>query len=255
MSQDFGDIGNVVADVSTLGMTAGMRGAKAQGEAAMANLAQQQADRALALKYAEPSPEELKALNSAVATNEAEIARKTKLLESADPALMEAGKQALQLLRGEEAKTIAPLRNNIAKQESELRAKLQAQLGPGYENTTAGIQALQAFNEQANGAIAGAQQNALGVLLGSAQTTSAQNGLQNNIANSGALAGLFGNINNRQVSAITGAPITNAGAPFVGDIAGAAANQQFVGNAIQVGGLIASGGVSGLGGLGKKIQV
>lgn len=246
MGQDFGDVGNLALDVSTMGLTAGMRGARAQGEAAMANLNQQQADRALALKYAEPSPEELAQLNRGIALNEAEVARKEKILASSDPAIIEAGEQALKLLRGEEAKTLAPLKSNIAKQESALREKLAAQLGPGYENTTAGIQALNAFNEQANNALSGAQQNSLAQLLGVAQDSSARYGTESNAKTAGGLASLFGNINNRRISAITGAPITNAGAPFVGDIAGAAANQQFIGNAIKVGGIVASGGLSGV---------
>lgn len=246
MGQDFGDVGNLAADAMTLGATAGMRGARAQGDAAMASLAQQQADRALALKYAEPSPEELAQLNRGIALNEAEVARKEKILASSDPAVIEAGQQALKLLRGEEAKTLGPLKSNIAKQESALREKLLAQLGSGYENTTAGIQALNAFNEQANNALSAAQQNSLGQLLGVAQDSSARYGTESNAKTAGGLASLFGNINNRRISAITGAPITNAGAPFVGDIAGAAANQQFVGNAIKVGGIVASGGLSGM---------
>jgi hypothetical protein len=185
-------------------------------------------------------------LNRGIALNEAEIARKEKLLASSDPAIIEAGQQALKLLRGEEAKTLAPLKSNIAKQESALREKLMAQLGPGYENTTAGIQALNAFNEQANNALSAAQQNSLGQLLGVAQDSSARYGMESNAKTAGGLASLFGNINNRRISAITGAPITNAGAPFVADIAGAAANQQFVGNAIKIGGIVASGGLSGV---------
>lgn len=241
MSNDFGDIGNLAVDAMTLGATAGMRGAKAQGDAAMATMAQQQADRAQALKFAEASPAELAQIERGIALNESDIARKQKLLDSSDPALIESGTQALKLLRGEEAKTLAPLRADLDKQEQALRSKLQAQLGTGYENTTAGLQALQAFNEQKNNALSGAQQNALGMLLGVAQNTSKNYGMQSNIANSSALSQLFGNISGRQVNALNGNPI-NAAAPFVGDIAQAGANQQFIGNAIKVGSAVASGG-------------
>ena len=242
MSSDFGEIGNLVVDTATLGATAGMRGAKAQGDIANAQLAQQQADRGLALKYAEATPEELAQLNRGIALNEADIARKQKLLDSSDPALIEAGKQALGLLRGEDAKVLQPLRNQFDQQEQTLRSKLQAQLGAGYENSTAGIQALEAFNQQKNNALASAQNQSLGQLLGVAQNTSANYGTQANIANAGTLGQLFGDINKRKVSAINGTPITGAGAEFVGQLQGARANQQLINTGINAAGTLAGMG-------------
>lgn len=232
-------IGSVVDPLDFLGKRSGKKAATAQGNIAEAQLAQQREDRDLALKYAEPTPQELEQLNRSIALNEGDISRKEKLLASSDPAIIEAGEQALKLLRGEEAKTLGPLRNNIAKQEQLLRQKLQAQLGSGYENTTVGIQALQAFNEQSNNAISGAQESALGRLLGVAQDTSSRYGMQSNIANASGLANLFGNISNRRVAAITGAPITNAGAQFVGDLQSARASQDVVGRAINIGSIVA----------------
>jgi len=237
-------LGTMIDPLDVLGRRAGKKAAKAQGDIAMAQLEQQREDRDLALKYAEPTPDELNQIQRGITLNENDIARKEKLLASSDPALIEAGSQALKLLRGEEAKTIAPLKANIAKQESALRERLQAQLGPGYENTTAGIQALQAFNEQANAAVTGAQQSSLAQLLGVAQDTSGRYGMQSNIANTAGLAGLFGNISNRQVSAINQTPITGAGAQFIGDLQNARTSQQATGRAIQIGGI-----ASGLGGL------
>lgn len=237
-------LGTMIDPLDVLGRRAGKKAAKAQGDIAMAQLEQEREDRDLALKYAEPTPDELNQIQRGITLNENDIARKEKLLASSDPALIEAGSQALKLLRGEEAKTIAPLKANIAKQESALRERLQAQLGSGYENTTAGIQALQAFNEQANAAITGAQQSSLGQLLGVAADTSGRYGVQSNIANTAGLAGLFGNISNRQVSAVNKTPITGAGAQFVGDLQNARASQQVTGRAIQIGGI-----VSGLGGM------
>lgn len=225
----------VVAAATVVSHISGQRAAEAQGNAAKANLAQERSDRDLALKFAEATPEELEQLNRSIALNEADITRKQKLLDSSDPAIIEAGEQALKLLRGEEAKTLGPLKSNIAKQESALREKLAAQLGPGYENTTAGIQALSAFNEQANNALSGAQQNSLAQLLGVAQDTSSRYGMQTNIANAGGLSKMFGSISERSVSAINKTPITNAGAPFVQDAASARNIQQTVGNAIGLG--------------------
>jgi len=245
MSSDFGDVGNLVADVGTLGLTAGMRGAKAAGDAANSQFAQQKDDRGVVRKYAEPTPDELKQINQSITLNQQDIDRKQKLLDSSDPALIEAGAQALQLLRGQDAKTLAPLRAQFDQQESALRAKLSSQLGAGYENSTAGIQALQAFNLQKENALAGAQQNALGQLLGVAQNTSANYGMQSNINNSQNLANLFGNIQKRQISAVQGTPV-DASLPFVGAATSANANSKFIDRGIQVGGMLASGGLSGL---------
>lgn len=221
--------------------------ADAQSGIAKSQLEQQQNDRASALKYAAPTTQEMDALQKSISLNEGDIQRKEKLIASSDPALMESGKQALQLLRGEDAKTLAPLRENLAKQESQLREKLQSQLGPGYENTTAGIQALEEFKRQSNSSLVSAQQSSLAQLLGVAQDTSSRYGAQSNIANEGTLAQLFGNIQNRQVNAISGTPITGAGAQYVGDLQSARGIQQTLGTVLNAGATYfgASGGFGG----------
>lgn len=193
----------------------GRRAASAQGDIANAQLAQQQADRAAALQMAEPTPEELAQLQQAIALNEQDIQRKTKLLESSDPALIESGKQALALLRGEEAKALDPLRRQQAKDREKLKDTLRAQLGSGFENTSAGIQALAAFDEAAQNAQFNAQQATLGQLLGVAQNVQSFGNLQSNIANASGFASQYGGISSRKASAISGTPITGAGAQYV----------------------------------------
>lgn len=252
MGQDFGDL-NIVADVATGGYTSGQRAARAQGEMAQAQEAQQRAERAQVLQAAEATPQELSQLQRSISLNESSIARNEKLLASSDPALIEAGTQALALLRGEEAKTLAPLRNNIQKQEQALRAKLQAQLGSGYENSTAGIQALQAFNQQANDALANAQNATIGQLLGVAQNTSARASNQQGIANAATIGQLFGDIQKRKISAMTGAPITGAGSQFVGDLQSARENTRFINRGVEAAAAAfgaMSGSPAGLAGLG-----
>lgn len=234
------DIEGVVDTIS------GKKAADAQGKIAEAQEAEQRERRALALKYAEATPEELAQINRSISLNESDIARKEKLLASSDPAVIEAGDQALKLLRGEEAKTLAPLRSNIQKQEQALRAKLQAQLGPGYENTTAGIQALAAFNEQANNAMTTAQNQTIGQLLGVAQDTSSRYGTQSNISNAGTLSSLFGNISNRKVGAVNATPITAAGSQFVGDLQAARGMTNLINTGVQ--GAAAIYGAGGFGG-------
>lgn len=198
---------------------AGRRAADAQSRIAQAQLAEQRATRAAAVAAAEPSAGEMAAMQRSIALNEQDITRRERLIASSDPALIEAGQQALSLLRGTEASTLDPIRRQREKDRAKLTSKLQSQLGSGYANSTAGIQALTAFDEATATALNGAQQQSLSQLLGVAQNTSGNYGLQNNIQNNQTMAQLFGNQSSRRVSAINGTPITGAGAEFVGDLA------------------------------------
>jgi len=218
----------------------GQDAANAQGNIAKAQLAQQRADRKAAMQAAEPSAMELEQLQRSIELNNQDIGRKQKLLDSSDPALIEAGAQALKLLKGEEAKALAPIRSQQAKERQKLEESLRQRLGSGYATSTAGIQALSAFDEQAMNVQTNAQQQTLGQLLGVAQNTSASYGMQNNISNAGNIAQARGNINNRSINAINGTPITGAGAQFVGDLQTAKNNQQTIGNIIGVGSTIAT---------------
>lgn len=227
----------------------GQDAADAKANIAKSQQAQQKEDRAFALKNAEATPEELAQIQRGIALNEADITRKEKLLASSDPALIESGTQALKLLRGEEAKTLGPLKNKIAQDESKLREKLLAQLGPGYENTTAGIQALEAFRQSADTSLNDAQQKSLGMLLGVTQDTSARYGMQSNIQNASGLSGLFDNIQKRKINAMTGTPQTAAGSEFVGDLGRAQGLTNLINTGINVGStLYGAGAFGGFGG-------
>ena len=198
---------------------AGRRSAEAQQRIAEAQLAEQVRTRELATAAAEPSIAEMRQLERSIALNDKDIVRKERLIASSDPALIEAGQQALALLRGQDAAILSPLKNQRAKERAKLDERLRAQLGTGYETSTAGLQALAAFDEASNNVYANAQQQSLAQLLGVAQQTSANYGLQNNIANAGSISGLYGNQSTRRVSAINQTPITAVGAQFAGDLA------------------------------------
>lgn len=202
-------------------LTGGASGksADAQLKIATAQEAEQRRTQGLAIDAANPSPKEIAQMEQAINLNNQDIARKQKLIDSSDPALIEAGKQALQLLQGKESGALAPLRTQQAKDKAALQEKLQAQLGSGYANTTAGIQALAAFDQAAQATNYGAQQNSLFQLLGTAERTSGNYGMQNNIGNSQSLASLFGNQGNRMVNAITGNKVDTAGSQYAGDLA------------------------------------
>ncbi len=208
--------------------------AAAQGRAANAQLAQQKEDRALATKAAD-SADEIRQLSEAVRTNNYDISRQQRILDSTDPAVIEAGKQALEMMKGVESKTLAPLRAQREKEKMKLVEKLQRQLGPGFENTTAGIQALTAFDEATATGLQTAQQNAIGQYLGVSQGFSAQ-GLTNQVAQQATLGGMYGNIAQRKIGAINGTPI-NAGLQYSGDIAKYQAQGQNFGQIMQLGGM------------------
>ena len=226
-----------VANVATLGLAgsgdgglpgsidsivyggAGKRSANAQLAIAQAQEAEQRAQRQAAINAANPSPQEVAQLEQAIALNTQDIARKQKLLDSSDPALIEAGTQALALLQGKEAATLSPLKNQRAKERAQLEAKLRSQLGSGYANTTAGLQSLAAFDEASNNVYTNAQQSSLAQLLGVAQNTSANYGMQSNIQNAGNLSSLYGNQSSRMVNAITGNKIDTAGSQYAGELA------------------------------------
>ncbi len=116
------------------------------------------------------SPQELQALTASLQNQERAVQRQSDLFASIDPAVMEASKQALQLLQGEEAKSQGPLKKQRATQRQQLVDRLREQLGPGAETSTAGIQALNAFDQESGQLFSGAQQQGLSQLFGIAQS-------------------------------------------------------------------------------------
>ncbi len=179
----------VVSDTLGIGKTSpqdaaatAARGAsQAAGAAAMAQeaemkkmveMAQGGVDRtneaAAGIIAAAESPETLSAFRSSMAAQERNLNRQAELFASLDPAVMEAGKQALQLLQGEEARSLGPLREQRQRDRQKLVSRLREQMGPGAETSTAGIQALNQFDQQTSFMLSERQQQSLGQLFGMA---------------------------------------------------------------------------------------
>lgn len=230
----------------------GQRAAALQGQMAEAQLAEQQNQRAQATSAAAPSLAELQQLSNSVQLNQTDIERKQKLLASADPALMEAGQQALKLLQGGEAANLDPLKRQRAEGRTQLEAQLRQQLGSGYATSSAGIEALRKYDESTSNSLQTAQSQSLATLLGSAYQTESVGNLQNNIANSSALSGQYGAQSSRMVSAINATPITAAGAQYAGDLfsnqADAQTRNTLLNLGVQAGTAVATGGMSAAGG-------
>lgn len=211
-------------------------GAVAAGEEAdaQAALAQQQeiqarADRAAAVQAAAPTAQEMAQIQQEIQVSEREVARQEQLAASIDPAIVEASQQQLALLRGQEARTLDPLRRQQEKSRRQLRSQLRAQLGAGFETSTAGASALAEFEAQASGQAVSAQQQAISSLgQFTTQATAVRSDQGRTI---GALAGVgasrLGQLAQRRTAAITGTPLAGfAGGAARGDIASAQARQK-----------------------------
>lgn len=174
-------IGGAAAIGGAIG-EASAAGDEAEAAAKMAQARQQRADeiarrqqetalreRAEARAAAEPTAQELATVQQQLDVGARAIQRQEQLLDAVDPALKEAGKQALALLQGQEAATLGPLNRQRQRQRAMLENRLREQLGSGYETSSAGIEALTRFDEETANVSAQAQQSAVSSLLGVAQ--------------------------------------------------------------------------------------
>ncbi len=236
--------------------------ASEQNRMAMYVLEQQRADRERALGLAAPSMDELRMISrqyqmseQALAAQLASIKQDEDLLHSVDPALKEAGKQAYDMLQGKEAAALAPLRAERARQKETLKATLRDQLGAGYATSSAGIEAMQAFERESAGLSADVQNQTLGAFLGVAASVrpdvSGKLGRAYGTSSqmmSTALAGQQ-NVAGRQVAAFTGnAPnyqnvINTAGSQYVGELGKSQAMGNMFGQIGQIGGMAAGYGM------------
>lgn len=170
MSQGFGPAEGTMA----LGESVGKyRTAQKEQRAVQEAQARQRASRERAFQAATQDPRLIAQLDRGVqfqkVANDKLIQfadRNIELAKSTDPTLKAAAAEALKLVQGEESRTLAPVRNERARQKKALVAKLRQRLGPGAESSSAGIEALNRFDEQTSNVLAGQQQASLGTLLG-----------------------------------------------------------------------------------------
>jgi hypothetical protein len=220
MAINWGTIGLGALIGGPFGAAAGLQyegnqqAAQAQGKAAEAQLAEARATRAAATSAAAPTTGELRALSDQLDYQQRAVGRQEKLLDSIDPALLESGRQALALLRGEESNTLAPLRAERDRQRQALVNSLIAREGAGALTSSAGIEALNRFDQQTSATLAGQQQSTLGDLLRVAQASRPDP--YGAVQSSALVAQTQAQPGNRMVSAINATPITQyAGAPFL----------------------------------------
>lgn len=130
-----------------------------------------QSSRTQAVALAQPSAAELgqQAQNlhlqsMALSRQQDLLSRDQKLLDSVDPTIKATGEQLYNLVQGKAAPILGPLQTEIDRQRVNLQQKLQSQMGPGWETSTAGIQAMSQFNQSAEMTIANAQNSAIQTL-------------------------------------------------------------------------------------------
>lgn len=198
-------------------LTGANKTAEEYGKAAAGQLDQQRTDRSMAMKYA-VSDEELQQLQQSIALNNQDIARKQKILASADPALIEAGNQALQLMQGKNAASLKPLQDQRAQQRQQLQQTLAQQLGSDYATSSQGRAALNQFDQQTANTMTGAQQEAIGKYMNYATVGEQVGNLGQNMDQMNTFSSIYGNQAGRRTNAITGnrvdASLGNAGALY-----------------------------------------
>lgn len=235
---------------SLLGTAASFVGADALGSLASKQSQEAISQQQQALDLAKATPQEIANLEQLIAANTKDLERRQQLIDSADPALLELGKQTLGMLRGDtEALGSSALAKNRAKQRTALENQLRQQLGPGYANTSAGIQALAEFDSQSADLTEANRLNVINSYLPTLSSISST-GIQPNVGNAGTIGNLAGNIQNRRVGAATGTAanvINTSGADYV--------RQAQYANALgQLGGQVGAGDFSSLGDLFKGSQ-
>lgn len=219
---------------------------------------QGQANQTAAMQLAQATPQELMALERSMGSSMAALERQEKLINSIDPAIMEASSQALKLLRGESA-GITDATNQMRKmQRDKLVGQLREQYGPGAELSSLGQKALQSFDMQTQQLTAQNNQQALSQVFGIATSDfqaplrASQNAVQQVGQGFGALQerklNTQVNTGNSILAALSGtAPgmIQSAGAPYVGEAVRAQGQQSMFNTLGNIGALYASGGMPG----------
>lgn len=210
----------------------------AQG-AAMAEQAARQAMTAEAragrerINLAAQSPQELAALEKSLGAAQTQVDTELRQLAAIDPAIMEASKQVLGLLKGETAASNNPMMAQRTSQRQQLVNSLRAQYGPGAESTSIGQRALQQFDMESNSMFAQNQQNSLGNLFGIATTRVNGAGVGNLLNTAQGFGGMQSRLlgaeqfGSQNILAALGGEVQSAGAQFTGDMLRAGAQRQF----------------------------
>ncbi len=144
---------------------------------------------------AQASPQELATMERGLSAGMQQLDQRKRLLEAVDPSIMEASKQILGILRGDQTGgAMSSFGQQRDMQRQQLLNRIRQRFGPGGESTAAGMKMLSDFDAQMNAAGVGVAQGQLQSLTGLAGSLNQMPGelgvmgLQNT-----ALAGTFKN--------------------------------------------------------------
>lgn len=243
---------------SALGIGAGADAMQATAEAqqrmAGQDLAFQQQSREQALQAAQPSFDQMQAIQRQYTMSSNLLSTQLNSLNNQYQLYQTVAQQASDLAGGKSAAALAPLQQQQNLQSQSLQNKLRDQLGSGYAGSSAGAAALANMAMQQNFATSQAQQQATGMYLGAAQSLGGQytQGLNSAYTTASGLnlGGLQAStdFNKLQASAIIGNKvdynnsISSAGAQYAGDLYGSQAMTNLVGG---IAGKVAGAAIGG----------
>ena len=194
-------IAGAIAAAGALSYEGSSQAASGAQGAAQDQLNQAQNNRGSAMSYASASPQELNLLGQQYTAANQNLQQQQQLMNSIDPALMEASKQALAIMQGGNAASTQPMFALRNQQRSQLVASLQNQYGPGAESTSIGQHALQNFDMQTQNMQTGQLGNLMGMASSGAQVGA---GVNQAISQLGNINQQYGNIQTRQLNASLG---------------------------------------------------
>ncbi len=204
--------------------------AAAAQDAAMQQQAMAKQQQSQAMDLSKMTPQELQAYGGSLTAASSQLAQQQRLMDSIDPAVMEASKQVLKVLQGGQTGMGDAIGQQRNSQRAALVNSLQSQYGPGAESSSIGQKALSQFDMQTNMMQQQGQGQTLGNLMGVMDNKPNANGAISALNNAGQQ---FGNVQNRQLAAAFGtnpAMLNSAGADRTGDLIKAGAQRQFFDN-------------------------
>lgn len=162
------------------------------------NMAELKSREAESMRLAQATPQELSAYSTGLSAAQKQLEQRQRFIDAIDPSLMEASKQVLGLLRGQNTPALDPLMNQRTAQRQDLVNSLKRQYGS--ETNSAAQQQLRHFDMETNSMTQQAQSGAINQLYGIAQGGQSFTALPE-IGAVGGMGAAFGGLQERQRSA------------------------------------------------------
>jgi hypothetical protein len=219
-------------------VASGMMQASAQGKMAKAQQSAADRMRAEALMFAAPTSQELDNLTKQVDLYQRMYAQQTATIDQLQkqitdvygPAILEQGKIFYDQLKGQSSGVVKSFDNQRDRQRKQLQAQLVERMGPGALTSSAGVNAMNDFDQKTSDMRAGIEEQSLNsalnrvVALSGGQDATSKGILNSYNSMSSLLNNIqtgYGNIQTRQSQAAMGtaAPvISSAGSQYVGEM-------------------------------------